>query len=196
MDIKDAKDLPLLLALLAPGFIILWFRSRVIEGAAPEFKKELLYFALASAAYYGLVAPLFDVAVGVRLPPVIWSILFYFAVPVLLGVAVGWVTQRDLEYAWAEQFGMHFAHRVPTAWDFRFGRLAEGAYILITLKDGSTVAGRWARGSFASSAKDGKDIYVAEVWEVPATGGWVQLTPPRGLLLSGDDIRYVESFGG
>ncbi|MBV9931519.1 MAG: hypothetical protein JO013_11315 [Alphaproteobacteria bacterium] len=196
MEIKDAKDLPLFLALLAPGFIILWFRSRVIEGAAPDFKKELLYFALASAAYYGVVAPLFDVGAGVRLPPVLWNLLFYFAVPVFIGVAVGWVTQRDLEYAWAERLGMHFAHRIPTAWDFRFGRLAEGDFVLATLTDDRQVGGRWVPGSFASSAKDGRDVYLAEVWDIPANGPWIPAAPPRGILLCGADIRYIEVFGG
>lgn len=196
MEIKDAKDLPLFLALLAPGFIILWFRTRVVEGATPDFKKEVLYFALASAGYYALVAPLFDVAGGVRLPAVLWNILFYFAVPVALGIVVGRVTERDLEYAWAEKLGMHFAHRIPTAWDFRFTRLPGDTFILVTLKDGTSVAGKMSEGSFAASAKDGRDIYVQEVWNVPDVGDWQPLTPPRGMLISGDEVRYIEFFGG
>ena len=58
------------------------------------------------------------------------------------------------------------------------------------------LAGRWAETSFASSAKDGRDIYIAEVWDNPDNGAWVPLDPPRGMLLCGGDIRYVETFGG
>lgn len=196
MEIKDAKDLPLFLALLAPGFIILWFRTRVVEGATPDFKKEVFYFALASAAYFGAVAPLFDVAGGVTLRPVVWNILFYVMVPVAIGIVVGWITERDLEYVWAETLGMHFAHRIPTAWDFRFTRLPGDTFILVTLKDGTSVAGRMSQGSFAASAKDGRDIYVNEVWNAPELGDWEPLTPERGMLISGDEVRYIEFFGG
>jgi hypothetical protein len=195
-DLGDPANVAALLALLAPGFIILWFRARVVEGTPPDFKRELFYFALASAAYYGAVAPLFRLDEGVALPLWLWSILFYFLIPILLGVVIGWITQYDLEYSWAEKLGMHFAHRIPTAWDFRFSRLPAGAFVLVTLKDGTTVAGRWAETSFASSAKDGRDIYIAEVWDNPDNGAWVPLDPPRGMLLCGGDIRYVETFGG
>lgn len=194
-DLGDPAKIAALLALLAPGFIILWFRTRVVEGSTPDFKKELFYFALASAAYYGAVAPLFRIEGGVALPRWLWSILFYFLVPGLLGVAVGWITQKDLEYSWAEKLGMRFSHRIPTAWDFRFSRLSEGTYLLVTLKDATTVAGRWTAASFASAAKDGRDIYLGEVWDIPDSGAWVPLAPPRGILLFGDDVRYIEIFG-
>jgi hypothetical protein len=196
-ELGDAKDLPALLALLAPGFIILWFRTRVLEGATPDIKQQLFYFAVVSAAYYGLVAPLFNVAGGVPLQSWLWSLLFYFLVPATIGIAVGLMTQRDWEYVWAEKIGMHFAHRIPTAWDFRFGRLPEGTYLLVTLKDGTTVAGRMGRGSFSASAKDGRDVYISELWDAPDDGGeWTKLEPERGMLICGDDIRHVEFFGG
>ena len=63
-DLGDPKDVPALLALLAPGFLILWVRSRVVEGPTLEFSQQLFHFALVSAAYYGLVGPLFDVSWG------------------------------------------------------------------------------------------------------------------------------------
>jgi hypothetical protein len=186
----------MLLALLAPGFIILWFRTRVLEGALPEFKQQLFYFAVVSGAYYGAVTPIFNVQTGVALSSWIWSLLFYFLVPVALGLVVGWITQFDLEYWAAEKLRMHFAHRIPTAWDFRFSRLPPGSFLLVTLKDGATVAGRMQDGSFAASAKDGRDLYLAEIWTVPDTGVWKKLEPARGLLICGDDIRHIEFFGG
>jgi hypothetical protein len=195
-DFGDPTKVAALLSLLAPGFIILWFRTRVVEGATPDFKQQLFYFAVVSAAYYGAVAPIFHVEGGLGLSKWAWSLLFYFLVPVALGLCVGWITQFDWEYRAAEVIRMHFAHRTPTAWDFRFSRLPPGTYLLVTLKDGSTVAGRMVGGSFAASAKDGRDLYIGEVWTVPAAGPWRKLEPARGLLICGDDIRYIEFFGG
>ena len=202
-DLGDPSKVPALLALLAPGFIILWFRSRVAEGATPDFKQQLFLFALVSAAYYGLVAPLFHISGGVRLPMWAWSIFFYVGVPLVIGIGLGWVTENDWEYAWAEKMGMHFSHRIPTAWDFRFGRLPENTFILVTLKDGQAVAGRMTDGSFAASAKDGRDVYIGELWSAPEgeggegeeEGEWTKLEPERGLLICGEDIRFIEFFG-
>jgi hypothetical protein len=195
-DLGDPKDVPALLALLAPGFIILWFRTRVVEGTTPDFKQQLLYFALVSAAYYAVATPLFDIERGVTLPGWAWSLLFYFFVPVLLGIAVGRGTQRGTEYKIAGKLGMRFSHRIPTAWDYRFSDISTDTYVLATLKDGTTVAGRMKEGSFAASAKDGRDLYVAELWDITEAGDWTPADPARGMLLCGDDIRYVEFFGG
>lgn len=195
-ELGDPAKVPALLALLAPGFIILWFRTRVLEGATPEIKQQLFYFAVMSGAYYAALTPIFHMEGGRPLSPWAWGLLFYFIVPVAIGLIVGWITQFDLEYRVAEKLGMHFAHRVPTAWDFRFGRLPPGSFVLLTLKDGSMVAGRMLEGSFAASAKEGRDLYLGEIWTVPATGPWEKLEPPRGLLISGDEVRYIEFFGG
>jgi hypothetical protein len=127
-ELGDPTKVAALLTLLAPGFIILWFRTRVVEGATPDFKQQLFYFALASATYYGLISPLFHVSGAVILPMWLWSLLFYALVPMLIGLAVGWITEYDWEYSWAEKLGMHFSHRIPTAWDFRFSRLPEGQF--------------------------------------------------------------------
>lgn len=194
-ELGDPTKVAALLTLLAPGFIILWFRTRVVEGATPDFKQQLFHFALASAAYYGLIAPLFHVSGAVILPTWLWSLLFYALVPMLIGLVVGWITEHDWEYSWAEKLGMHFSHRIPTAWDFRFSRLPENSFILVTLKDGRSVAGRMAEGSFAASAKDGRDLYIRELWEAREDGEWVRLEPARGLLICGEDIRYIEFFG-
>lgn len=140
--------------------------------------------------------PSFDIERGLTLPGWVWSLLFYFFVPVLLGIAVGRGTQRGTEYRFARKLGMRFSHRIPTAWDYRFSDISTDTYVLTTLKDGTTVAGRMKEGSFAASAKDGRDLYIAELWDISEIGDWTPADPVRGMLLCGEDIRYVEFFGG
>ncbi|HEX2764052.1 MAG TPA: DUF6338 family protein [Allosphingosinicella sp.] len=146
-DIGDPKDVPALLALLAPGFIILWVRSRVVEGPAVEFSQQLFHFALVSAAYYGLLGPLFHVTWGWPLPGWLWAILFYFALPSALAYVVGLITRYGLEYEVTAWLRIPFLNRIPTAWDYRFRRVDESTFLLATLKDGTTIAGRMAEGS-------------------------------------------------
>ena len=197
-DIGDPKDVPALLALLAPGFIILWVRSRVVEGPTLEFTQQLFHFALVSAAYYGFFGPLFRLPWGLPLPSWIWSILFYFALPLAIAYGVGLITKRGLEYDLTERLGMRFLNRIPTAWDYRFGEYNERTFVLATLKDGTTIGGRLVPGSYAASAKDGRDLYIAELWELPEEEGgvWRPMESPRGALICGDEIRYVEFSGG
>jgi hypothetical protein len=198
VEISDAKDLPALLALLAPGFIILWVRSRIEEGRTLDFKEQLFGFALVSAGYYGLVGPLFHVAWGWPLPPWAWSILFYFAVPCGLAYALGLITANKLEYRVGERLGLRFLNRIPTAWDYRFARVDETTFVLATLKDGTTIGGRLAFGSYAASAKEGRDLYIAELWRVGdgERADWEPVTPAHGALICGDEIRYLEFSGG
>lgn len=198
MEFKDAKDVPALLALLAPGFIILWVRSRVEEGRSLDFKEQLFGFALVSAGYYGLAGPLFHVPSGVRLSLWLWSLLFYFALPCALAYAVGLITRNGLEYRLSERLGIRFLSRVPTAWDYRFGAVDDTTFVLATLKDGTTLGGRLAPGSYAAAAKDGRDLYIAELWRLPGddTGDWEPVTPAHGALICGDEIRYLEFSGG
>lgn len=195
-ELGDPKDVPQLLLLLAPGFIILWLRSRVVEGRTLDFKEQLFHFALVSAAYYGLVGPLFHSPNGIVLSEWVWRLLFYFALPAALGGVLGYVTQNDLEYRFFDRLNLRLSHRIPTAWDYRFSRLAKGTFVLVTLKDGSSAAGRMAERSFAASSRDGRDIYIQEMWEVPAGGGaWTRAEPARGVIVCGEDIRFVEVYG-
>jgi hypothetical protein len=197
-DLGDPSKIPALLALLAPGFIILWVRSRVVEGPTVEFSQQLFHFALVSAAYYGLVGPLFHVSRGWALPAWVWSILFHFAVPMTLAYGVALITKTGLEYTITEWLRIRFLNRIPTAWDYRFGQVDEATFVLATLKDGTGIAGRLAFGSYAASAKDGRDLYIAEIWELPDEKGedWIPVAPRRGALICGDEIRFIEFSGG
>jgi hypothetical protein len=197
-NLGDPEKIPALLALLAPGFIILWVRSRVTEGPMLEFSQQLFQFALVSGAYYGFAGPIFQVPWGPTLPPWAWNILSYFALPLLLAYAVGRFTKAGLEYRVTEWLGIRFLNRIPTAWDYRFASVDEATFVLATLKNDTKIAGRFAFGSYAASAKDGSDLYIAELWDLPEAEGddWSPVNPPRGVLISSDEIRYVEFSGG
>jgi hypothetical protein len=74
----------------------------------------------------------------------------------------------------------------------------EATFVLATLKDGTTIGGRMALGSYAASAKDGRDLYIAEIWALPDKEGedWTPVTPRRGALIKGEEIRFIEFSGG
>jgi len=195
-DLPTPSQITDLAALLAPGLIMATIRTRAITGSLPDFKDRVIAYGVISTAYFAVVTPLFHVPGGVPINAALWSLLQYGIVPVLLGIASAYLYQTKLSYRIADYARLHLAHHLPASWDYAFENLPETTYILVTLDSGSQVAGRWARGSFASSSKDERDLLIGEMWDVGEEGAaWTPLTPPRSILICGKDIRHIEFFG-
>jgi hypothetical protein len=194
MDLPTAAALKDLIAALAPGLIILGIRQRFVAGPNPPLQERAIAYAAVSALYYAIFNPAIAfVATQFRLTDWTASALEYVIVPVVIGAVVGIATSRDWSTSWWAKLRIQPVHHVPTAWDYAFSRLQQGAYILVTLSDGSTVAGRYAFGSFASSSREERDLLIGDVWEV-VDGHWTRPPTPKSILLCGRDIRTVELF--
>lgn len=60
--------------------------------------------------------------------------------------------------------------------------------------DGSVIGGPWDNGSFASISADGRDVFLAEPWELDPTTGWFvgPIDSAAGTWIRGDQIVRVE----
>ena len=193
-EIPSASELTSLASLLAPGFIILGIRARFKEGPIPELKDKVLSYAVASTAYYAAASPLFHANNGLLIPPWLWQLIQFFALPVLVGTIIVFVDQSEVFYKWSSKFGLKLTHHIPAAWDFAFSKIRKGTYVLVKLNDGTRYAGVMGRMSFASSASAERDLFIEEVWSVEKQGSWKVVEPRRSVLLCGKDIRWVEIF--
>jgi hypothetical protein len=194
-DLPSTSQIIDLVNLLAPGLIIASIRTRAITGSLPDLKDRLTAYAVISVGYLAAVSPFFHVEGGIRLIGWLWSILHFFFVPVVLGLVLAYVHQHQLAYRVASIIGLRLAHHLPSSWDYRFESLPASTFLLVTLSDGTQVAGKWAHGSFASSSREERDLLLAEVWEVPSDGSaWKQVQPLRSVLICGKDVRLVEFF--
>ncbi len=64
---------------------------------------------------------------------------------------------------------------------------------VITLKDGSIIAGRYAEKSFASSAPASEQIYLEETWVLNDNGGFERAkNNTAGVIILSDEISHVE----
>lgn len=171
-------------------------RARAASGSLPKFHDQLVWYALASAGYYAAATPLFNVPSGFKLDG--WQIDFleYFGVPALVGLAWAYATDYGIGYRIAKACRLHLVHHIPAAWDYAFNRTTTGSYLLVTLTDGSQVAGRMAEPSFASSDGAERDLLIGEVWAIGEDRQWSPSHPKRGILLKASDIRYIEFFNG
>jgi len=195
-DIPTAAQITELASLLAPGLIISTIMNRAASGAPPDLKDSLVAYGLYSTGYFAAVSPLFHVEGGLHVVGWLWRFLLYFLIPVLIGVVLAYAYQHKVLYKLAEMARLRLAHHLSAAWDYTFEELPSSTYLLVTLQDGSRVAGRWATGSFAASGKDERDLLIAEMWKPGAQGKpWTQLMPPRAILVCGKDIKSIELFG-
>ncbi|WP_174285105.1 DUF6338 family protein [Sphingomonas bacterium] len=194
-EFPSATETIRLVSLLAPGLIIAAIRTRAITGSMPDLKDRLIAYAVISTAYFAVVHPLFNVTNGISISVWVADLLQNFIIPIVVGVCSAFVHQWEWSYKIANKVGLKLAHHLPTAWDYLFDSLVEETLVLISLNDGSQVAGKMTRNSFASSSADERDLFIQEVWEVPDNGDpWHPLIPARGILICGKDIRFIEVY--
>lgn len=193
-ELPTASEVANLASLLAPGLIILSIRSRFVSATIPDIKDKIVAYAVVSAAYVAATNPLFNVSWGVPLPDWLWRFQQFFALPVLLGLMAAYVHQLELSYWVARKIRLRLFHHMPAAWDFAFSKILKGTYVLVRLNDGTQVAGKMGRRSFASSAREERDLLIEEIWRVKDEGSWELVEPRRAMLLCGRDIKLVEIF--
>ncbi|HEV8640144.1 MAG TPA: DUF6338 family protein [Methylomirabilota bacterium] len=87
--------------------------------------------------------------------------------------------------------GLHRPHPVPTAWDYVFSH-STGSWVLVTLADGSTVAGIFSARSFASSDAAERDLFLEQLYRVEDDGPWQPVPMNRGVWIRGEAIRAIE----
>lgn len=195
-DFPTAKEITNLAMLLAPGLLILSVRARFRDGAVPDLKDKVVSYAVASTAYYAIVAPFFYLQWGLALPSWIWATLHYFLVPYGIAMGIVYVDQKEWFYRGTNRLGLRLAHHIPAAWDYAFSKLNHGTFIWVKLNNGTEYAGKMGQCSFASSSNAERDIYLEEVWTINDDGPWTLREPVRGVLLCGKDIQRVEIFRG
>ena len=103
-----------------------------------------------------------------------------------------WVALWAWMRTW-EVFQKNAPHPVAKPWDFIFQQRKQ-YWLILYLKDGSQVGGRYGLKSFASSAPADEQIYLEEVWLVE--GGVLQraVKGSAGILVGASEISHIEFF--
>jgi hypothetical protein len=195
LELPEPEKIKELIALLAPGFLILSIRGAVQGGPKPALKELATMYAVVSAVYYAMAFPVFHWRGGLTLEPAIWAALQYVAIPAAIGVFAAYEAQNDWLAGVAAKLRLYLAHPIPAAWDYSFSKLRAGTFVLVTLEDRTQIPGLIGQHSFASSSKEERDLLIEELWEISPQGQWTKATPPRSILLCGKNVRHIEFFG-
>jgi hypothetical protein len=196
LDFKGVENFHLILTFVVPGVISLFVRSRLITGRTPSLSENLLAFLVLSLVYYSLIVPFLEWALSVRDPRLaraaVWISLVLIG-PAIFGLFLGVAAQKEWIGWIADKLNLNIVHVIPTAWDWRFSKTTRGGmFIMVTLKSGEQVAGLFGSNSFASSDSGERDLFIEEEYDVDESGQWQARHEKVGVLISQDEVKFVE----
>jgi len=192
MDILDNNKILLFIIFVIPGFVALKTYQLIFNSTSKDTSSQIIDAVAYSCINYALLLPLLYLSEinNFRINHEILSIIFYIFV--LLIAPATWVF--FLKYLRTTQlFQRILPHPTQKAWDYVFEQ-RNPYWIIITLKDGKKIGGRYDSLSFASSSPAIEQIYLEESWVIDDDGFNRAKVNTSGVLVMTSDIMMLEFF--
>jgi hypothetical protein len=85
-------------------------------------------------------------------------------------------------------------HPIAKPWDYIFSQ-GETHWVILHLKDGRRIGGKYGTQSFASSYPAEEQIYIEELWRLDENGKFQhKIEGSKGLIISHKDFEAIEFF--
>lgn len=191
MDIWEANKLILFLAFVVPGFIALKTYALLEPGKPHDTSQQLIDAIAYSSLNYALwLWPMIEVeGRGTRASSLTAYAAFYAGVVFVSPITLGFAWHLLRRRAVLQRF---FPHPTERPWDYVF-RQGKPYWMIITLKDGKKVGGRFDACSFASSAPAPEQLYLEQSWVINADEGFERpKVNSAGMLISASEITMLE----
>jgi hypothetical protein len=193
LNIWEIDKLFLFIAFVIPGFISIKAYEVMIPTGEKDSSKQIIDAITYSCINYALLLwPILSVESS-KLSTVHPSLYKLFYVLVLFVFPITWV----LIWRWLRQldfFQKNAPHPTSKPWDFVFSQ-RQWYWVIVTLKDGSKIAGKYAGKSFSSSNPAKEQLYLEEAWELNDDGGFERSrNNTAGVIILADEVSTVELF--
>lgn len=193
--IEDFKWVSTTLAFVVPGFVIAAVIGIFVPRRKEDEKAQLLRYFVLTMGNFAIFALLSAWSFLWTLPQRSlsgWGLAIYFLLlPLVLGLVLGVTSRANWVGRALSKLGFLTVSALPSAWDYQFGRIARGSYVIVTLKDGTRFAAEFGEKSFAGDA-DAKDLYLQKTYSIGDDGDWSEKPGSGGIWLRGDEILSVE----
>ena len=180
---------------ILPGFII----KSIMDTLVPPVKHNdtkyffsCLLYSVVNCAVWSWAYLLLN-KISEEHPTIYWISLLATTVvgATLLAILIGVVKQKGfIEWLFAKM-RVNKNHSVPTAWDYYFSKQEE-SWIIVTLKNGKTIYGKFSEHSFASSDTEERDLYIEKTYNIKEDMTWVEDDKSKGILVAKDEIETIE----
>lgn len=180
---------------LLPGFIV----KSIIDTLIPPSKHNdskyffsCLLYSIVNCAIWSWAYLLLNKISKVH-STVYWIFLLAITVvgATLLAIFIGGVKQRGFIERLFAKMKVNKIHPVPTAWDYYFSKQKE-SWIIVTLKNGKTIYGKFSNHSFASSDAEERDLYIEKTYNIKEDMTWVEDDKSNGILVTKDEVETIE----
>lgn len=193
MPVWEADKLILFLGFVIPGFIAIKTYELLSPRLSADSSKQVIdAVAYSSINYAILLWPIYEIERhGIQAShPKIYVLFWVFALlmaPILCAFFYWRLRKTQL-------FQSTLPHPVGHPWDYVFSK-RKPYWVIITLKDGSKLAGRYDSRSFASSGIACGQLYLEESWMLNEDGGLERMRRnSAGILVLATDMVSVEFF--
>lgn len=192
MDIWEVDKLFLFILFVVPGFISIKFYQLFYPGSAVPISEQLVDAVSYSCINYAFLFWLVRIVEASQLDVVhpwlyyLFYVFVFVLAPALWVLVWKWIRTRNL-------FQRNAPHPIAKPWDFVFqqGKLY---WIIIYMKDGRRIAGKYGVGSFASSAPAEEQLYLSESWVMEGDVLDRAVDQTAGVLILSSEISHIEFF--
>ena len=182
---------------LLPGFII----KSVIDTLVPPIKHydskyffSCLLYSIVNCAIWSWMYLLLN-RISYNRPIIYWISLLVVTVvdATLVAFIIGVAKQKGIIEWVFKKIGINKIHPAPTAWDYYFSKQEE-SWIVVTLKSGKTIYGKFSEHSFSSSDAEERDLYIEKTYILKDDMTWEEDEKSKGILIAKEEIETVEFF--
>lgn len=186
------------IAFLIPGFITTYIIRRVIPKVDKDYKTSVLENFIYSFLNIFLWAiPIYKIYINIgwwnKKILLLWLVclLIIFVSPIIIASVIIIFYQKEVFRKLCQYFNISSIDTEPSAWDFKFKKI-ENEWVIITLKDKTTIGGYIGVNSFISSNCKERYLYIDEQYEISKNGEWKKVNRTDGIWIKNDEIKYIE----
>jgi hypothetical protein len=193
MNIWEIDKVFLFLVLVLPGFVSIKVYSNLIASDKIDFSKSLVEAICFSALNFGILA--FPISY-INSSDIIDSspVLYWLAmllIFVIFPAVWPFVYLLLIRLPWVKKIVLG-PHKQP--WDSVFSQ-KESMWVVVTLKSGEKIRGKYDKKSYASVYPSPRQIYLEELWLKDESGGFgKKAARSKGIILHEDEIKYIEFY--
>lgn len=197
MTFDTIEAVLLAIAFLVPGFILssvlaMTFRRR--SKSASDLTLQYLALSCVNGGLWSWLTVLIVHGGWLTRFPVVSSLLVFvvlFVSPIGLGLLAVGLSRKEAVRGLLSAFGFKVHRFIPTAWDFKFEQ-EQPSWVIVRLKDGSTVFGFWGSQSFAGDEAGDRDLYLEAAFTPGDSGHWKPVEDTGGILITAGEIATIE----
>ncbi len=175
-----------------PGFISLKVYNLLCPGKLPDFSTQMFSSIMYSCLSYAIHLPIYLISATLQDFSIItWKHVLFITSLILIFPAVipvAWLFIRKIE--WVNNF---LPHPTNSPWDYVFSQ-RNFYWLIVTLKDGTILGGKYGAGSFSSSYPEEPQIFISEQWLVDEEGFIRKVNDSSGIMILSKDIKTIEFF--